>query len=147
MIFNVGAGGASKAEQVKYDNSTSGLNSDNVQGAVDELQESVSDLNDSLEEINDSLEGLNTLVTIDNTTDLNNLYDNVDSDIVKTKYYIIRGAQAPINAPDKGAYNSIITVIRTPPHQVQSYFSYNLDKKWERIGSTTGGWREWKEIF
>lgn len=37
MIFNVGAGGASKAESVKYDNQTSGLTADNVQGAVDEV--------------------------------------------------------------------------------------------------------------
>ena len=37
MIFNVGAGGVSKAEQLEYDNSISGLNAVNVQGAVDEL--------------------------------------------------------------------------------------------------------------
>ena len=49
MIFNVGAGGDSKAEQVKYDNSKSGLEATELQGAVDELQGSVSELNDSLE--------------------------------------------------------------------------------------------------
>lgn len=37
MIFNVGAGGASTAESLKFDNSISGLTADNVQGAVDEL--------------------------------------------------------------------------------------------------------------
>ena len=42
MIFNVGAGGgASNAQSVKYDNSVSGLASNNVQGAVDELNESL----------------------------------------------------------------------------------------------------------
>ena len=42
MIFNVGAGGgASTADKVKYDNTESGLQSDNVQGAVDELNSSL----------------------------------------------------------------------------------------------------------
>lgn len=41
MIFNVGAGGASNAESIKYDNSLSGLEADNVQGAVDELNDSL----------------------------------------------------------------------------------------------------------
>ena len=37
MIFNVGSGGASSADKVKYDNRTSGLKATNVQGAVDEV--------------------------------------------------------------------------------------------------------------
>lgn len=37
MIINVGEGGAGKAQSVKYDNSTSKLSADNVQGAIDEL--------------------------------------------------------------------------------------------------------------
>lgn len=41
MIFNVGAGGASNAGNIKYDNSLSGLEADNVQGAVDELNDSL----------------------------------------------------------------------------------------------------------
>lgn len=41
MILNVGAGGASTAEAVQYDNSNSGLEADNVQGAVDELNNSM----------------------------------------------------------------------------------------------------------
>lgn len=41
MIFNVGAGGASTADKVKYDNTESGLQSNNVQGAVDELNSSL----------------------------------------------------------------------------------------------------------
>ena len=42
MIFNVGAGGgASTADKVKYNNTESGLQSDNVQGAVDELNSSL----------------------------------------------------------------------------------------------------------
>ena len=45
MIFNVGAGGgASTADKVKYDNTESGLQSDNVQGAVDELNSSLGDI-------------------------------------------------------------------------------------------------------
>ena len=41
MILNVGAGGATDADKIKYDNSKSSLESDNVQGAVDELNESL----------------------------------------------------------------------------------------------------------
>ena len=49
MIFNVGAGGgASTADKVKYDNTESGLQSDNVQGAVDELNSSLDDISSSL---------------------------------------------------------------------------------------------------
>ena len=42
MIFNVGGDGSAKT--IKYDNSKSGLESDNVQGAVDELTDSLSNL-------------------------------------------------------------------------------------------------------
>lgn len=46
MIFNVGAGGgASTADKVKYNNTESGLQSDNVQGAVDELNNSLANGN------------------------------------------------------------------------------------------------------
>jgi len=41
MIFNVGAGGASNAESIKYDNSLSGLEATNVQGALDEVTDSL----------------------------------------------------------------------------------------------------------
>ena len=41
MIFNVGSGGASSADKVKYDNSTSGLEATNVQGAIDEVNNSL----------------------------------------------------------------------------------------------------------
>lgn len=45
MIFNVGAGGgASTADKVKYNNTESGLQSTNVQGAVDELNSSLGDI-------------------------------------------------------------------------------------------------------
>lgn len=44
MIFNLGAGGVNKAEQLEYDNSKSGLKSDNVQGAIDEVTESLGDI-------------------------------------------------------------------------------------------------------
>ena len=39
MIFNVGGNDGGTAEKVKYNNSKSGLESDNVQGAVDELSD------------------------------------------------------------------------------------------------------------
>ena len=42
MIFNVGDSGSAKT--IKYDNSKSGLESDNVQGAVDELNDSLGGL-------------------------------------------------------------------------------------------------------
>ena len=44
MIFNVGSGGASSADKVKYDNRTSGLKATNVQGAVDEVNNSLNEL-------------------------------------------------------------------------------------------------------
>lgn len=44
MIFNVGAGGASNAESIKYDNSLSGLEADNVQGAINEVSDSLGGL-------------------------------------------------------------------------------------------------------
>ena len=40
MIFNVGAGGASTAEAVQYDNKESGLEATNVQEALDEVNDS-----------------------------------------------------------------------------------------------------------
>ena len=55
MIFNVGAGGASKAESIKYNNAESGLEATDVQGAVDELNESVNEVNNSVNEVNESL--------------------------------------------------------------------------------------------
>lgn len=58
MIFNVGAGGAGKAESVKYNNAESGLVSDNVQGAVDELNNSISEVNEAVSEVNNNLGGL-----------------------------------------------------------------------------------------
>ena len=45
MIFNVGAGGASTAEAVQYDNSLSGLEATNVQGALDEVTDSLANGN------------------------------------------------------------------------------------------------------
>jgi len=41
MIFNTGSGGAGTAEQMKYDNTESGLQADNVQGAIDEVTDSL----------------------------------------------------------------------------------------------------------
>ncbi len=41
MIFNMSTGGASTADKIKYDNTESGLQSTNVQGAVDELNSSL----------------------------------------------------------------------------------------------------------
>lgn len=45
MIFNVGAGGSSTAKAVGYDNSKSGLESTDVQGALDEVTESLTNEN------------------------------------------------------------------------------------------------------
>ena len=50
MIFNVGAGGASNAEAIKYNNAESGLEAANVQGAVDELNEGLQTVNVSVNE-------------------------------------------------------------------------------------------------
>ena len=57
MIINVGEGGASKAESLKYDNETSGLSADNVQEAIDELD-------GELETVKTSFQaGCNTIVS------------------------------------------------------------------------------------
>lgn len=45
MIFNVGQDGVNKADKVKYDNTTSGLEATEVQGAIDELNSDLADLN------------------------------------------------------------------------------------------------------
>ena len=60
MIFNVGSGGASSADKVKYNNTESGLHSDNVQGAIDEV-------NNRLENISSSL---NQSILLLDTTDV-----------------------------------------------------------------------------
>lgn len=46
MILNVGAGGASTAEAVQYDNTESGLEATEVQGAVDEVAERLTNENE-----------------------------------------------------------------------------------------------------
>lgn len=45
MIINVGDGGASNAQAVKYDNTKSKLKSTEVQGAIDEVTESLENSN------------------------------------------------------------------------------------------------------
>ena len=62
MILNVGAGGASTAEAVQYDNSKSGLEADNVQGALDEATDSLTfpDGTKYYADIQDGKHGFNT---------------------------------------------------------------------------------------
>ena len=50
MIINVGEGGASKAESLKYDNSNSHLSADNVQGAIDEVNGEVNDIKEAFQD-------------------------------------------------------------------------------------------------
>lgn len=57
MIINVGEGGADKAQSVKYDNSTSKLSADNVQGAIDELDGELETVKTSFQD------GCNTIVS------------------------------------------------------------------------------------
>lgn len=58
MIINVGeGGGAGKAQSVKYDNSTSKLSADNVQGAIDELDVELKEVKTSFQD------GCNTIVS------------------------------------------------------------------------------------
>lgn len=57
MIINVGEGGADKAQSVKYDNSTSKLSADNVQGAIDELDVELKEVKTSFQD------GCNTIVS------------------------------------------------------------------------------------
>ena len=45
MIFNVNEGGASTADKVKYDNTESGLQATEVQGAIDEVQSVIDEIN------------------------------------------------------------------------------------------------------
>ena len=44
MIFNMSTGGASTADKVKYNNTESGLQSTDVQGAIDEVNSSLNEL-------------------------------------------------------------------------------------------------------
>lgn len=53
MIFNVGAGGTTDADKIKYGDSNVGATLDNLNENVDELQEDVSTLNESLNNVVD----------------------------------------------------------------------------------------------
>ena len=44
MIFNMSTGGASTADKVKYNNTESGLQSTDVQGAIDEVNSSLTEM-------------------------------------------------------------------------------------------------------
>ena len=48
MIFNVGAGGATDADKIKYGDSNVGATLDDLNESVDELDKSVDELNESL---------------------------------------------------------------------------------------------------
>lgn len=76
MIFNVGSSGASSADKVKYDNSTSGLKATNVQGAVDEVNNSFGDKG-KYEFLGTAI-GTNSVTF--NANDYNELYFDIDID-------------------------------------------------------------------
>lgn len=54
MIFNVGAGGTTDADKIKYGDSNVGATLDNLTESVDELDKSVGELNESLQNIETS---------------------------------------------------------------------------------------------
>lgn len=62
MIFNLGGGGVTNANQLNYDNSKSGLESTDVQGALDEVTESLN--NYDVEVIANIRKGVTTAQTI-----------------------------------------------------------------------------------
>ena len=51
MIFNMSTGGASTADKVKYNNTDSGLQSTDVQGAIDEVNSSLNSINSNLSNV------------------------------------------------------------------------------------------------
>lgn len=61
MIFNTGAAAGSSADKIKYDNTTSGLESTEVQSALDEVK---SHLNIKVESYNSSTKTL-SLVSVE----------------------------------------------------------------------------------
>ena len=88
MIFNVGAGVATDADKIKYDNSNSGLESDNLQGAVDELGESVDGLNNSLKFLPDYEKAIQ-IFNVDITSPTT--YTAPDNGIIMVYWYITGG--------------------------------------------------------
>ena len=58
MIFNMSTGGASTADKVKYNNTGSGLQSTDVQGAIDEVNSSLSDVSTNLQNIQEAMTSL-----------------------------------------------------------------------------------------
>ncbi len=87
MIFNVGAGGASNTESIKYNNAESGLEATNVQGAIDEVNNSVNEVNDSL--------------TADNAQAFQFAYDSASG-----KYgYKVKEADTDVFVPFKSGMN------------------------------------------
>ena len=56
MIFNVGAGGATDADKIKYGESNVGATLDNLNESVNNLDNSVAELNESVDELNNSLD-------------------------------------------------------------------------------------------
>jgi len=62
MIFNTGSGGAGTAEQMKYDNAESGLQADNVQGAIDEVTDSLEEQPQFVYDENGQITGYTTKI-------------------------------------------------------------------------------------
>ena len=70
MIFNIDGG--STAEQIKYDNSKSGLESENVQAAVDELTDSLEEQPQFIYDENGKITGYKTKVGADSVFPFSN---------------------------------------------------------------------------
>jgi hypothetical protein len=63
-----GGSGASKASSLKYDNTTSGLGSTNVQGAIDEVNNNVTELESDVADIISNLSKVLYIDSFDSST-------------------------------------------------------------------------------
>lgn len=110
MIYNLnGAGGAPDADQIPYENYTSGLDAENVQEAIDEVQ-------DNIETVQNNVDTVNGRVTsVNNKVDTIKVYVGADGNLYFRNGL---GADTALNfSSGKG------TLIWTNPHP--DYWSSN----------------------
>lgn len=110
------------ASDIIYDNSTSGLEADNVQGAVDEINGGIIELNQKYEDIKASFQdGVDTVVsavntktgsslTRENTPDeIAEVIENIDTD---TKHSVYASFSIAVSQPDHDYRNCTLTIYK-----------------------------------
>ena len=125
MIFNVGAGGASNAESIKYDNKNSGLKATNVQGAINEVNNSVNEVNDSLESLKYQISTSERVI---------GKFGN--KDIYEKSYYANNLNATSRTTIDSSLKNSIIDMVLSLE---EVYFTNNGDWSGSYFYTSSGG--------